>query len=141
MTEGLHLQKLCVGVKSPTEFRGLLIERAHHGRPLVHRTRNRPRRVAEILACEGRLYWVIAGRFSIAQPIVDFVTSDGGTNIHLSDRFVEVESWPRRPFQGWRYLPGSDAPPDTSHLEDSDPSAQEDLPPDLDAELRNLGWR
>jgi hypothetical protein len=46
---------------------------------------------------------------------------------------VPVHPWPRRPHQGWRYLKPEDAPPD---LREGDGG---DMPPEMIAELRELG--
>jgi hypothetical protein len=46
---------------------------------------------------------------------------------------VRTEWQPRRPFQGWRYLPAADAPGDLGKRRN------DDLPPQLRAELAALG--
>src|SRR5690606_40547343 len=45
-------------------------------------------------------------------------------DIIMSRELVRVSPRPRAPFQGWRYLPVADAPPDLggSSLEEGDPS-------------------
>ncbi|HEX2940120.1 MAG TPA: DUF1489 family protein, partial [Rhodopila sp.] len=56
----LHLTKLAVGVRDIDQLRDWQTERLRTNPPLRHRTRNFPRRRAEILD-GGSLYWVING--------------------------------------------------------------------------------
>ncbi len=78
-----------------------------------------PRRREEIVG-EGSIYWVIAGVICVRQRILDLrpVTSDDGIercDIVFDRRLVVTQRFPRRPFQGWRYLTGDDAPRDLTH--------------------------
>jgi hypothetical protein len=106
---------------------------------LMHRTRNFPRRAEEILD-GGSLYWVIRGTVLVRQPIigVERLEQQEGTKrcaFLLGPQWVRTRPQPRRPHQGWRYLEPADAPPD---LPEGD-TAEEDLPPHLVSELRELG--
>lgn len=132
----LHLLKLCVGAEGVEDLADW------HARqppgPIRHVTRTRPRQAAEVL-CGGSLYWVFKGLVLARQRVVglDPVASDDGVTrcaIVLDRTLVRTQAQPRRPFQGWRYLPAAEAPPDLSG------DAWDDaLPPDLGAALSALG--
>jgi hypothetical protein len=117
----MHIIKLCVGVSSVEELLEWRAERKAQGlgRPdglNVHRTRMTPKRADEI-AGEGSLYWVIAGTIRCRQRIVRFeaaTDAEGRAQCHilLDPEVVRTMPYPRRPFQGWRYLQVKDAPPD-----------------------------
>ena len=141
----LHLIKLCVGCDSIddlTEWITLRMkEKRLAGEPLehMHTTRMVPKRIAELLE-GGSLYWVIKGKVQVRQRFLDirpFVDSDGigRCRLVLEPKVVPTEWQPKRPFQGWRYLPASDAPPDISR------GRRGQLPPELSAELAALGLR
>ena len=118
----IHLVKLCVGVGSVEELESYRDERqnwwgANYGNALhVHRTRMMPKRAAEI-ARSGSIYWVIAGTISCRQVIEDLVVAEDGEgraccDILMRPDLIRTAPFPKRPFQGWRYLEGKDAPPD-----------------------------
>ena len=141
----LHLQKLCVGCDSPEDLRGWIdermAERRRRGAPeeQVHVTRMAPKRAAELLD-GGSLYWVIKGVILVRQPLLDLrtVTGAGGVErceLVLLPELVPVRPAPRRPFQGWRYLPHADAPAELAEDERRAPG----LPTHLVTELRMLG--
>ncbi len=122
MTAALHLVKLCVGADSVDDLATWQATRTAERRAAGldprprHVTRMWPRRAAEILG-GGSLYWVIQGYLAVRQTIEAFdevVAEDGVRRcaIVLSPGLVRVAARPRRPFQGWRYLPAKDAPPD-----------------------------
>jgi hypothetical protein len=52
----------------------------------------------------------------------------------LDHDLIATEIQSRRPFQGWRYLAGDDAPPDLDMQE-----RLNSLPKDIEAELRKIG--
>jgi hypothetical protein len=118
----IHMVKLCVGVSSIEELESYRNERAHwwdadYGEDVhVHRTRMMPKRAAEM---EGKasIYWVIAGMIGVRQPILRLAqyTDGEGKNycdIIMAPDMVRTVPYPKRPFQGWRYLRPEDAPPD-----------------------------
>ncbi|KKB77376.1 hypothetical protein VW29_18660 [Devosia limi DSM 17137] len=118
----IHMVKLCVGVSSIEELEGYRNERAHwwgadYGEDVhVHRTRMMPKRAEEMVG-QGSIYWVIAGVICCRQPILRLAThaDDEGKNycdIVMSPELVRTVPYPKRPFQGWRYLETKDAPPD-----------------------------
>ena len=65
----LHLSKLCVGIRDVGQLRDWQARRTESHPPLRHKTRNAPRRVAEIVE-GGSIYWVIAGVMLVRQRIV-----------------------------------------------------------------------
>ncbi len=127
----LHLVKLCVGVSEVGE----LDEWVKNRRPIVH-TRMTPKRAGEILD-GGSLYWVVKGQILVRHPIVRIETITEGKRtrceIEVAKMAVLTAPQPRRAFQGWRYLPASDAPPDLPDDWDKE------VPGDLAAQLRTLG--
>lgn len=118
----LNIIKLCVGAHSVEDLAawqsGLMAEqKARRERPRVfHTTLQTPKRQAELLD-GGSLYWVIKGLVQARQRLLGFEDGhkeDGSACclIVLSPELHLVRPQPRRPFQGWRYLDGDDAPPD-----------------------------
>lgn len=118
---GLHLIKLCVGVSDVENLiaRQRMRRRHAYGNGIEHPyhvTRMMPRRADELID-GGSLYWVIKGVIAVRQQILSItaiVDSDGVSRARLefSPELVRTEMWPRRAFQGWRYLKSDDAPPD-----------------------------
>ncbi len=141
----IHLIKLCVGVDSPAELiawqeqRLRAMKRAGQTAELVHRTRQMPKRRDEVLD-GGSLYWVIKGSILIRQRIVDLreeVDSEGRALCAIVFDPVLVPTRPqaRRAFQGWRYLPVEDVPPD---LPASEAAVLADMPAKMRSELAAL---
>lgn len=138
----IHLIKLCVGVKSLEELESYRDERAHwwgadYGEDVhVNRTRMMPKRAAEIEGLAS-IYWVIAGQIVARQRILRLApyTDAEGKNycdIIMSRELVRTVPYPKRPFQGWRYLRAEDAPPDLGANENADSL-------ELAADLAKLG--
>lgn len=138
----IHMIKLCVGVSSLEELESYRDERAHwwdadYGEDVhVHRTRMMPKRAAEM---EGKasIYWVISGQVVCRQPILRLAkyTNDEGIDycdIIMAPDMVRTVPYPKRPFQGWRYLRPEDAPPDIGANENAESLA-------LAADLAKLG--
>lgn len=136
----VHLIKLAVGVEDVDHFIALQKQRlAREGR-IVHRTRQTPRRAAEILEGGGSIYWVIKGVVRVRQRLIGIephTNEEGIPHCYLvrDPAVVRTYPQPRRPFQGWRYLEPKDAPPD---LPDG-ASAEEAPPAEMLAELKELG--
>ena len=133
----LHLMKLAVGVRDPAHLRVLQTERTLRDPPLQHRTRQMPRRAAEI-AAGGSLYWVIGGAMLLRQRVAGIepaLREDGHpcAALLLHPDLVPVAGRPVRAFQGWRYLRADDAPPDLDPLAD-----EATLPQHLAQKLREL---
>lgn len=138
----IHMIKLSVGVSSFAELEAYRNERAHwwdadYGEDVhVHRTRMMPKRAAEMVG-QASIYWVIAGQVVCRQPILrlERFTNAEGINycdIIMSRDMVRTVPYPKRPFQGWRYLRPEDAPPDLGANENADALA-------LAADLAKLG--
>jgi hypothetical protein len=133
----LHLSKLAVGVRDIAHLRDLQAQRLLTEPPLRHRTRNLPRRRDEVLD-GGSMYWVVAGAMVVRQRVLDIIPDrwDDGSAcaaLLLDPTLVPVSGRPMRPFQGWRYLPAADAPPDIGQE-----AWDGDLPEALRRELRSL---
>jgi len=133
----LHLIKLVVGVETAQELES-------YGRRLVAsegvwtvRTRNTPVRAEELIA-GGSLYRVIKGVIVCRQRILGVETIGEGREsrcaIAVEPTLIRVTPTPKRPFQGWRYLKGEEAPSDL----DAD-GAGGDVPTSLVLKLRELG--
>ena len=133
----MHLKKLSVGSASVDGLRALQAQRLTNVGRLIHITRNRPRRVEELLN-GGSIYWIIKGVMMARQAIVDFVEAERANGspacgIVLSPEIVTVVPTRMRIFQGWRYLEVADAPIDIGTDND------ENMPSEFFAELRELG--
>ena len=141
----LNLVKLCVGVDAvedlQTHIDYSLSEKRRSGEEVIqfHTTRMVPKRADELVD-GGSLYWVIKGNIQVRQVIEEirpFTDTSGisGCRIVMEPRLIMTEWQPRRAFQGWRYLPSKDAPPDLRRGR----SGLMALPPDLRRELADLG--
>jgi hypothetical protein len=87
----------------------------------------------------GSIYWVIRGRICARQRLLGFETDtdDDGRpfcRVLIDPKLVPTDARPHRAFQGWRYFSAADAPRDRSKAKGED-----DLPPEMAAELRDLG--
>jgi hypothetical protein len=141
----LHLIKLCVGADSLSDLCEWMAERMEEakrgGRPLrhAHVTRMTPKRTDQILD-GGSLYWVIKGQISARQRILGlepFTDPDGigRCKLWLDKSVVAVAPRPMRAFQGWRYYPAKDAPPD---IDETQPGFAA-MPEGMRRELASLG--
>jgi len=142
MSGDLNLLKLCVGADSVEDLADWQARRlAETGAATaVHVTRMWPRREAELLD-GGSLYWVIRGATLARQAILGLEARDGADGVRrcailLDPRIVRTSAQPRRPFQGWRYLSGADAPADLGEA-----GTRGDLPPELAVALDLVGVR
>jgi hypothetical protein len=98
-----------------------------------------PKREAELLD-GGSVFWAIKGVILCRQRILRLDEVRGGDGIPrcaliLDPALVRVTPTPRRPFQGWRYLPAKDAPRDLGDWH----AGEEDLPPRLSMALAEMG--
>lgn len=138
MPAALNLAKLCVGADGPEDL--LAWQQQRFGAaPAQHVTRMWPRREAELLD-GGSIYWVFKGAMMARQKILRLDERIGDDGIRrcalILDRdLVRVTAVPRRPFQGWRYLPGEDAPADLP----AGRGADDPLPPAIAAALAEMG--
>ena len=140
MNAPLNLMKLCVGCDDPAELEAWQLQR-YQGGPARHVTRMWPKREAELLD-GGSIYWVFKGVMQARQRILELEEVLGEDGIRrcallLDPGLVRVAAAPRRPFQGWRYLPGADAPPDLPQGRGAEP----DLPAEIARALADMGLR
>lgn len=143
MTKFTHLIKLSVGtegVSDLADWQKTVAARTSDGLPR-HVTRMWPKREDEVLN-GGSIYWVIKGVIMCRQKIVrldERIGMDGIRRCAIVSEpaLIRVEATPKRAFQGWRYLPTTDAPAD---LPDG---RQEEtpLPPELSKALAAIGVR
>jgi hypothetical protein len=131
----LHLIKLCVGCDTVEEL--LEWRRGEGDRlPWKMRTRQTPKRADELLdGCS--LYRVFKGFILCRQRIRAIDTVGAGVaarcEVTLDPEVVRVQSSPRRPFQGWRYLDDREAPADLAGFN------EDAAPPELARRLREIG--
>lgn len=137
----LHLIKLSVGTTSVEDL-ALWHEDARAKGPdglPRHVTRMWSKRAKQLLD-GGSIYWVIQGLVQCRQRILrlDEVTGQDGIRrcaIVLDPELIRTTAAAKRPFQGWRYLPASDAPRDLPKNRQSEDA----LPADLSAALADIG--
>jgi hypothetical protein len=137
----VHLIKLCVGAESVedlTDWQATARAKGPDGLPR-HVTRMWPKRAEEVLN-GGSLYWVFKGLVLCRQRILRLDEVDRGDGIVrcgivLEPEAIRVTATPRRPFQGWRYLPPSDAPRDLRKGREQEPT----LPPAMQSALAEIG--
>ncbi|MBD3662335.1 DUF1489 domain-containing protein [Sulfitobacter sp. TSTF-M16] len=141
MGKAVNLIKLSVGTES---VEGLQAWHANKraqtkdGLPR-HVTRMWPKRAAEILN-GGSIYWVIKGEVLCRQNVLrldEVIGADGIRRcaIVLAPDIIRVSPALRRPFQGWRYLEATDAPPDLR----ADRTGETALPTELNRALAEIG--
>lgn len=142
----VNLIKLCVGIDDVEQ-----LEMAQRARldaavaagitpELRHVTRNTPKRAQELLDGSGSLYWVIRRVIRVRQKITEFrpVEREDGKPacaLILAPELVRTRPRSFRPFQGWRYLPTADSPPDLPEGYD----ASDEIPEVMADELREMG--
>lgn len=141
----LHLVKLCVGCASIKDLDSRIRERIRLAKKqgktyrFAHVTRMSPKRIDELLD-GGSLYWVIRGQIACRQKLNAIETyrdkeGVGRCRLVLDPKVISVAPRPMRAFQGWRYLPAADAPPDLS----AKGTGLADMPEPMRRELRDLG--
>ena len=134
----LNMMKLCVGCDSPDDLAARQAQRFGTG-PASHITRMWPKREGELLD-GGSIYWVFKGVMMARQRILGLDERMGEDGIRrcalILDRdLVRTTAVPRRPFQGWRYLKGDEAPLDLPKGRER----EEPLPANVAAELAAMG--
>ena len=128
----VHILKLALAAL-PRRTGRLAAEGLATGQDLVHVTRQTPRR--EGVGPQSSLYWVIGEFIRARQRILGLREVRGADGIlrcgiELDPGLVATEPVPRRPFQGWRYLPESDAP---RELDPNAPKLDGGMPPAIHA--------
>ncbi len=133
----LHLIKLVVGCDSveDLEVRGREFSKLEGVWKV--RTRSTPVRADELVEA-GSIYRVIKGVILCRQRILQIDTVGEGRasrcEITVSPDMIPVAPTPKRPFQGWRYLQGHEAPEDMAAG-----ATAEAMPTALALQLRELG--
>lgn len=140
MASKLNIVKLCVGCDSPGDLEAWQSQRWAGENP-QHVTRMWPKRAEELLD-GGSIYWVFKGVILARQRLIELRERIGEDGIRrcalvLDPLLVRTVASPRRPFQGWRYLPGGDAPADLPEGRD----AESPLPDDVARALAEMGLR
>jgi len=141
MTDCIHLVKLSVGsetVEDMSEWQTTRRAQTDDGLPR-HITRMWPKREQALLN-GGSIFWVIKGFLQCRQRILrldEMIGSDGIRRcaIVLDPQIFRTTSAKKRPFQGWRYLPVSDAPIDLAAQREN----EDQLPPELANALADIG--
>ena len=140
-TASLNLIKLSVGTNSVEDLIAWQANRRAQGDDGLprHVTRMWPKRAEELLS-GGSIYWVIQGVLQCRQRILrldEAIGSDGVRRcaIILDPAIIRTATTQKRPFQGWRYLPGADSPPDLTAAR----TDEDTLPPALSAALAEIG--
>jgi hypothetical protein len=145
----IHIVKMAVGIDDVAHLGAVQKRRRARapggaggrapGSTVRVRTRNTPRRAAELLD-DGSIYWVIKGAIRARQRILSIEKKSDARGrrsceMGLDAKLVETAARPCRPFQGWRYLESRAAPADRER-----PSGDlGGMPPGLVEELRSLG--
>ncbi len=132
----LNILKLCVGADDLSDLQNWQKQLMKTLPAPVHRTRMVPKRIDELLD-GGSIYWVIKGVIQVRQAFTDIRVIDDrngrkACELVFDPELIMVDPTPKRPFQGWRYLKGSEAPKDLKPG-----SAADDIPPDLHAKLKD----
>lgn len=135
----LNLIKLAVGVDDLAHLAKLEKQRKRERGRYGFFTRNMPKRAEELLD-GGSIYWVIKGQVRVRQLLKKFHQGedDEGRSyviVEYDKDLIPVIPRRHRPFQGWRYLEGKDAPRDLPKGRKGD----DELPAALADELRELG--
>lgn len=141
MSKTVNLIKLSVGTENVEDldvWQATKRAQTADGLPR-HVTRMWPKRESEIVN-GGSIYWVIKGLIQCRQKVLrldEHIGQDGIRRcaIVLDPELVRTQSSLKRPFQGWRYLPVSDAPPDLPKGRDR----EEPLPMELNRALAEIG--
>jgi len=131
----LNIIKLVVGCDTVDDL--IAWRRPQQGEPWILRTRMTPKRADELVD-GGSVYRVFKGLVLCRQRIlaVDTVGEGQAARCHmtLDEQVVLTQPLPRRPFQGWRYFDGKDAPADLAA-----PGDAGSVPQDLAVMLREIG--
>ena len=141
MSKTVNLIKLSVGTENVEDldvWQATKRAQTADGLPR-HVTRMWPKRESEIVN-GGSIYWVVKGLIQCRQKVLrldEHIGQDGIRRcaIVLDPELVRTQSSLKRPFQGWRYLPVGDAPPDLPKGRDR----EEPLPVELNRALAEIG--
>ncbi len=142
----VHLLRMAAGLDTVAGLRERQAERLRNYKNFSGKrgvlqtyTRNVPKRADELID-GGSIYWVLKKHIRARQRIlgVSREIDDEGRAfclIRIDPELILVEPRAHRAFQGWRYLPSDDAPPDLG----ANAAEEVELPTDMANELRSLG--
>ncbi len=130
----IHLVKLCVGADEVADLADWQARLMRARANPVHHTRMMPKRAGELVD-GGSIYWVIRRAIRVRQRILEVREIEDGTGrraceLVFDPELIETAAQPKKPFQGWRYLKPSEAPPDLAG------AGCQDIPADLGMALR-----
>ena len=139
----VHLLRMAVRIESIAHLSEIQAERmaSTKGKRLFTYSRNVPRQTDKLID-GGSIYWVVKHLIRVRQKIIGIEqgTNDEGRKfcaIELKPHHTLLEPRRQKAFQGWRYLKPEDAPIDLPAGAVSAVAA--DMPPEMKAELRELG--
>ena len=140
----VHIIKLVVGASDIKHFYDIqrMHEMDYRGQPAVPCwTRYKPKQADDILKSGGSIYRVVKNRIVCRHKILGFEVVEteqkGKMCMIMQDaEMIETVHMPKRPFQGWRYLKPSDAPPDKGGYNGE---VIADIPDDMEDELKEAG--
>lgn len=141
----IHIIKLAVGIEDLEHFKNIQERETfdYHGQAAVPCwTRHMPKRGDEILKKEGSIYRVIKNRIMCRHRILGFEIIEGTPKgrmcmIVQDAQMIETIHMPRRSFQGWRYLKGTEAPDDKGFY--TGRGEIDEMPQDLAKQLKEAG--
>ena len=128
----LNLSRIAFGCDDIDVLRERHRVRAEAGATWIE-TRYRPTRHVELVG--GSLFWIIKHQWVARQTILGFDEVEGRCRIRLAAEVIPVRPRPKRAHQGWRYLPGGDAPADF----DAADADLAEMPAPMASELAALG--
>lgn len=104
-------------------------------------TSRKPARIEELMN-GGSVFWIIKKAIQVRQTIIGFEDYKGDAKgdkpsylIMCETQLIRTQPVSKKPFQGWRYLEGNNAPADIGPI-----SASSDRPPpEMERELRGAG--
>ncbi len=141
----IHIIKLVVGVEDIRHFYDIQQSQTvdyHGARAVPCWTRYAPKRADEIIRTGGSIYRVIKNRIVCRHKILGFemveTKEHGRMCMIMQDaEMIETVNVPKRPFQGWRYLKPTDAPPDKGIY--TGQGGNDPVPKEMEEELKAAG--
>lgn len=141
----VHLLKPALRIQDVFEFTQRQQQRKiRHGRDFVYPvwTSRKPQRADELID-GGSVYWIVKNTIQCRQEVLDIeeIQEEGDEKpsflILCKPQLIRTMAIARRPFQGWRYLEASSAPPDIGPVNMND--ANNEPPVEMASQLRAAG--
>jgi len=140
-----HLLRTGVGVESIAHLHEIQSSRRKmHDMPEAFlTTRYTPKRANDLLN-GGSVYWIINRQICARQQVTDIQTlhDDNGKPfcmIYLDPEIIMTSPIAHRHIQGWRYLPPEKAPQDLSTFDPMAADDLDDIDPQMEKDLREIG--